>query len=430
VHRPQARRLQLLEQASLLEVHGGGRGGGWGGNRRELRAQDAGCELPLWPAPRAAAVRCTGPKRVAVPAAGLACAPAAVCAAAGLQPALRLLARATAFAQQQQQQQQQRPPPATQHGRQRNTTRCGQAELQVVDTLRLKFEKAPAHPGGREPPGLGGLPTVVAQSYELVVSPDDAPSVVEVAAASAEGLRWGLGAVAQLLHAAAAGGATAESEPESEDGGGAGAEPESGGGGGRAGGGGGGGAWLPLVRLVDGPRFPYRGLLLDTAHHGGSVKLLQRAAAMAAACRLNVLHWHWSDTQAFQLELPSHPELAAAGGGGGGGAPETYRRPDVLAVREWAESRGVQVLPELELGGHANGGWAAAHPGLAAVGPAPGRVERASPSGPSYAGCSAGKGNLDPTNASLVKVVGELVADLFPAGPEGKIHRVDPKFAS
>ena len=183
------------------------------------------------------------------------------------------------------------------------------------------------------------------------MAPDSEPSAIVITAGSDHGLSWGLGALAQLVHAEAA---ASTDHPDRT-------------------------AVIPLVQLADRPRFPYRGLLLDTAHHGGPVDLLRRAAAVASACRLSVLHWHWSDTQAFQLELPSHPELAAVSPAG----ITTYSRADTRTVRDAAEAGNVLLLPELELPGHAGGGWAAAHPGLTAVGPRPGLVRQESPSGPS-----------------------------------------------
>ena len=54
-------------------------------------------------------------------------------------------------------------------------------------------------------PEIGGLPRVAAQGYELEVAPDGQPASVELTAASAAGLRHGIAALAQLLHAWATG---------------------------------------------------------------------------------------------------------------------------------------------------------------------------------------------------------------------------------
>ena len=59
------------------QAHARAAGGGWAENSRELSAQEAACELRLWPAPGSATVRCSGPDRVPLPP-ELACAPAAV----------------------------------------------------------------------------------------------------------------------------------------------------------------------------------------------------------------------------------------------------------------------------------------------------------------------------------------------------------------
>jgi len=64
------------------------------------------------------------------------------------------------------------------------------------------------------------------------------------------------------------------------------------------------------VRLSDAPVFCHRGLMLDTARHFLPLHDMQRTLDGMAASKLNVLHWHATDTQSFPLELPSVPQLA------------------------------------------------------------------------------------------------------------------------
>ena len=54
----------------------------------------------------------------------------------------------------------------------------------------------------------------------------------------------------------------------------------------------------------DAPRFPYRGLMLDTARHYYPTASLRALLDAMAACKLNVLHWHLSDGQSFPLVVP------------------------------------------------------------------------------------------------------------------------------
>ena len=74
------------------------------------------------------------------------------------------------------------------------------------------------------------------------------------------------------------------------------------------------GAAVPSdVRIEDSPRFPYRGLMIDTGRHWLPVPFIEHIMDAMAASKLNILHWHITDDQAFPLDLDSVPELAAKG---------------------------------------------------------------------------------------------------------------------
>lgn len=63
----------------------------------------------------------------------------------------------------------------------------------------------------------------------------------------------------------------------------------------------------------DAPRYSHRGVLLDTARHFLPLGALLRTVDAMAASKLNVLHWHATDSHAFPLLLPSAPQLARLG---------------------------------------------------------------------------------------------------------------------
>lgn len=64
---------------------------------------------------------------------------------------------------------------------------------------------------------------------------------------------------------------------------------------------------------ADGPSFAHRGVLLDTARHFLPLSALLRTVDAMAASKLNVLHWHATDSHSFPLLLPGAPQLARLG---------------------------------------------------------------------------------------------------------------------
>lgn len=72
------------------------------------------------------------------------------------------------------------------------------------------------------------------------------------------------------------------------------------------------GANVPLVRIDDSPRFVWRGLMVDVARHFMSVETLKRQIDAMELAKLNVLHLHLSDNEAFRVESRKYPRLAGA----------------------------------------------------------------------------------------------------------------------
>ena len=62
------------------------------------------------------------------------------------------------------------------------------------------------------------------------------------------------------------------------------------------------------------PRFAWRGLMLDSARHYQSPEFIRRFIDAMAIHKLNVLHWHLTDDQAWRLEIKRYPDLTRVGG--------------------------------------------------------------------------------------------------------------------
>lgn len=103
----------------------------------------------------------------------------------------------------------------------------------------------------------------------------------------------------------------------------------------------------PLGEIRDTPRFAWRGLMIDVARHFQPIKALQRQIDAMELMKLNVLHLHLSDSEAFRVESRLHPALHEIGSFG-----QYYSQDDIRGLVSYATQRGVRIVPEFDLPGH------------------------------------------------------------------------------
>ncbi|XP_043718638.1 beta-hexosaminidase 3-like isoform X2 [Telopea speciosissima] len=111
--------------------------------------------------------------------------------------------------------------------------------------------------------------------------------------------------------------------------------------------------------IIDEPRFFYRGLLIDTARHYQPLPMIKNVIDAMAYSKLNVLHWHIVDSQSFPLEIPSYPNLW----NGAFSLSERYTMADAEEIVHYAQRRGINVLAEIDVPGHAFS-WGTGYPSL------------------------------------------------------------------
>jgi hexosaminidase len=120
---------------------------------------------------------------------------------------------------------------------------------------------------------------------------------------------------------------------------------------------------LAPVSITDAPKFPWRGLNLDTSRTFKSMDDIYRTIDALAYSKFNRLHWHITDSQAWPLELPSMPEVADKGAYIDF---QKYSPADVYAVQEYGALVGVEVIMEIDQPGHTASIWFS-HPELIAA---------------------------------------------------------------
>ncbi|MFE9482725.1 beta-N-acetylhexosaminidase [Streptomyces spororaveus] len=130
---------------------------------------------------------------------------------------------------------------------------------------------------------------------------------------------------------------------------------------------------LPYASVVDGPRFGWRGMMLDVARHFMPKDGVLRYIDLLAAHKLNVLHLHLTDDQGWRIEIKRHPRLTEVGGWrprsrwGHRASPlwnETphggfYTQDDIREIVAYAAERHVRVVPEIDVPGHSQAAIAA-----------------------------------------------------------------------
>src|SRR5579864_8605837 len=162
----------------------------------------------------------------------------------------------------------------------------------------------------------------------------------------------------------------------------------------------------PAMTIQDRPRFPWRGLLIDTARHFMPVEVIKRNLDGMEALKFNVLHWHLSDDQGFRIESKRFPKLHQFGSDG-----MYYTQAEVRAIIQYARDRGIRIVPEFDVPGHSTS-WFVGYPELAAA-PGPYQIERKwGVFGPA----------MDVTRDSTYKFLDDFIGEMARLFPDGYFH--------
>jgi hexosaminidase len=101
------------------------------------------------------------------------------------------------------------------------------------------------------------------------------------------------------------------------------------------------------ISITDIPQYIWRGVMIDTSRHFLPVSTIKRAIDSLMYSKLNVLHWHITDEDAFPLYIPTLPELSQSGSIGG-----VYSELDVKSIISYGRARGIRVVPEIDTPAH------------------------------------------------------------------------------
>lgn len=179
--------------------------------------------------------------------------------------------------------------------------------------------------------------TLAKEAYSLKI----ARKGVEVKASSLNGFNYAVQTLKQMLPAGIYGNAAVEEEE-----------------------------WrLQCAKINDSPRFGYRGMHLDVSRHFFDVDMVKRYLDIMEIHKLNTLHWHLTDDQGWRIEIKKYPELTEYGSirketlvghlfqsdtydGTPYGEGMWYSQEQIKEIIEYAASKGIEIIPEIDLPGH------------------------------------------------------------------------------
>ena len=166
------------------------------------------------------------------------------------------------------------------------------------------------------------------------------------------------------------------------------------------------GYFLPDVTISDKPRFKWRGLMIDCGRHFEPVPVLLRTLDAMEAVKLNVLHLHLSEDQGFRVESKRFPKLQEMGSDG-----LYYTQDQIREIVAYAHARGIRVVPEFDIPGHATS-WLVGYPELASA-PGPYHIERV---------FGIHDAAMDPTRESTFKFLDEFLGEMTGLFPDAYMH--------
>lgn len=124
---------------------------------------------------------------------------------------------------------------------------------------------------------------------------------------------------------------------------------------------------MPCCKIEDSPRFAYRGLHLDVARHFFGVDVVKRYLDIMQFHKMNTLHLHLTDDQGWRIEIKRYPRLTELGSvrketlvghhhtsNTYDGIPHGgyYTQDEIREIVSYAASKGITVIPEIDLPGH------------------------------------------------------------------------------
>ncbi|MBO73053.1 MAG: beta-N-acetylhexosaminidase [Flavobacteriales bacterium] len=127
---------------------------------------------------------------------------------------------------------------------------------------------------------------------------------------------------------------------------------------------------IPHCKIIDEPRFEWRGLMLDVSRHFFTVEEVKDYINKMSEFKFNKFHWHLTDDEGWRIEIKSLPKLTEIGAWRGErngrfgenrpapteSEPKTYggfyTQEEVKEIIAFADKRNITIVPEIDVPGH------------------------------------------------------------------------------
>ncbi|XP_029635231.1 N,N'-diacetylchitobiase [Octopus sinensis] len=207
----------------------------------------------------------------------------------------------------------------------------GKLQLKIVSQLpETKYIYLKLVPSVQLPPQKHSL--ISKEAYTLTV--DCLEDVIEITASTSQGLFWGIQSLLSLY------------------------KDER----------------IPEVKIVDAPRYEYRGLHVDVVRNFHGKQEMFKLIDSMIMYKMNKLHLHLTDDEGWRIEIPGLEEMTSVGGYRGhnasgdchilpllGSGPNSdtsgsgyYSVKDYREILLYATERHVEIIPEVDMPGHCN----------------------------------------------------------------------------
>jgi len=182
---------------------------------------------------------------------------------------------------------------------------------------------------------------------------------------------------------------------------------------------------LPVLKIVDEPRFKWRAYMLDESRYFQGEKFVKLMLDQMAMLKMNVFHWHLTDDAGWRIEIKKYPKLTEIGSkrsdseigtwksGKTSGKPHSgfYTQDQIKDIVAYAAERHITIVPEFEMPGHSTAAIAA----YTWLGTAGKEIEVSTTFGRHY-------DNYDITKPKVIQFIKDVLIEMFELFPSEVIH--------